>query len=159
MAPAGELAKMKHNFLLFLVAIPVCVYAQAPNVEKWNTVEILCGKLIRSESVPTKGSANSFTEKTKPLKNAIISLYLRTEGTACCGDTAPIVELNTSRDGHFEFKKVVAGAYWIVARVEGVDYKIAVTYKPYSKSDAKCSDVLYALKGDHLEIERLIQVD
>ena len=159
MAPAGELAKVKHKLLVFLVAMPVCAYAQAPKIQKWNTVEILCGKLLRSESVLTRGSANSFTEKTKPLKNTIIRLYRRTEGTLCCDDQTPLSELNTGRDGHFEFKKAVPGAYWVVARVEGVDYKIAVTYTPDRRSDAKCSDVLYALKGDHLEIERLIQID
>lgn len=150
---------MKYSFFLFLAAMPVRAQAQAPNIGTWNTVEILCGKLLRSESVPTKGSSNSFTEKTKPLKNTIIRIYRRTEGTVCCEDTVPLAELNTGRDGHFEFRKIVPGAYWIVARIEGADYKIDVTYTPARRSDAKCSDVLYALKGDHLEIERLVQVD
>ena len=133
--------------------------SQTADTRKWNTVEILCGKLIRSEEIPVKGAANSFSEKTKPIKNGTLRLYPLNEETACCEKQQPVAETTTGRDGSFRFKKAVPGAYWIVARVEGKDYKLAITYNPDNKSDAKCQDILYALKKDRLELERVIQVD
>jgi hypothetical protein len=150
---------MKCRLLLLLVALPGSLFPQTPKQEKWNTVEILCGKLLRSEEIETKGAVNSTTEKTKPIKNTSLRLYPRSDGRPCCDELQPVAEVNSSRDGRFEFKKATPGTYWIVARVDGTDYKLAITYVPGKKGDAKCSDVLYALKRDHLEIERLILVD
>ena len=133
--------------------------SQIADIRKWHTVDLACGKLIRSEEIPLKGAANSSTEKTKPIKNGILRLYLRDEETACCEGQQPVAETVSGRDGNFHFKKTVPGAYWIVARVEGKDYKLAITYAPDSKSDAKCSDIFYALKKDRLQLERVIVVD
>jgi len=133
--------------------------SQTVDIRKWNTVVILCGKLIRSEEIPINGAANSFTEKTTPIKNAILRLYLRNEETACCERQQPVAEVTSSRDGRFEFKKVVPGAYWIVAKVAGNEYKLAITYTSDNKTDAKCSDILYALKKDQLQLERVVLVD
>jgi hypothetical protein len=133
--------------------------SQTGDIRKWNTVEILCGKLIRSEEIPIKGAPNSFSDKSKPIKNSILRLYLRNEETECCEGQQPVAETVSGREGSFQFKKAAPGAYWIVARVEGKDYKLAITYTPDNKSDTKCSDILYALKKGQLQIERLVTVD
>jgi hypothetical protein len=132
---------------------------QAPDTRKWNTVETLCGKLIRSEDIPEKGSANTYNEKTKPVKRAILRLYLRNEEMACCERQQPLAETTSGRDGGFQFKKAAPGDYWIVAKVEGKDYNLAITYVTDNKSDVKCPDILYALKKEQLQLERVIQVD
>jgi hypothetical protein len=133
--------------------------SQPPDTRKWNTVEVLCGVLIRSENVPEKGAANTYNEKTKLIERAILRLYLQTEDPACCEKQQPAAEVTSGRDGRFEFKRVVPGSYWIVAKVDGKDYKLAITYAPDKKSDKNCSNTLYALKKDQLELERVIVVD
>jgi hypothetical protein len=119
----------------------------------------LCGKLIRSEEIPIKGARNSFSDKSKPVKSSPLRLYLRNEETACCQVLQPVAETVSGREGSFQFKKAVPGDYWIVARVEGKDYILAITYTLDSMSDTKCSDILYDLKNDQLQLERLILVD
>jgi hypothetical protein len=134
------------------------VASQVADTRKWNTVEILCGKLVRSEEIPIKGKGNSFADKTTPIKRANIRLYLRAEETACCEGQQPAAETVTGREGSFQFNKAVPGDYWIVANIEGKDYRLAISYAPDNKSDAKCSDLLYALKKDQLQLERVITV-
>lgn len=132
---------------------------QPADAGKWNTVEVLCGKLIRSEEIPIKGSPNSFNERSKPIKNGILRLYLRNEETSCCEGQQPIAETVSGREGGFQFKKAAPHAYWIVAMVESKEYKLAITYAPESKSGANCSDVLYAVKKDQLQLQRVVVVD
>ena len=150
---------MKHQLFLLLALLPAGLYPQTPKLQEWNRVEILCGRLLHSEEVPAKGAVSSFSAKTKPIKNTTVRLYHRTDDKLCCDELRAVAQANSTRDGRFEFKNAVPGAYWIVARVEGMDYKIAITYAPDNKAGSKCSDVLYTLKKDHLEIERMIQVD
>jgi hypothetical protein len=150
---------MTHRFFLLLVFLPTGLYPQTLKPQDWNRVELLCGRLLRAQEVPTKGADNTFTEKTKPIKNTTLRLYHRTEDKPCCVELKAVAQANSTRDGRFEFKNAVPGAYWIVTSIEGTDYKIAVTYAPDNKGGSKCSDVLYSLKKDHLEIERMIQVD
>jgi hypothetical protein len=150
---------MTHRFFLLLAFLPTGLYPQTPKPQDWNMVEILCGRLVHAEEIPTKGAVNTFTEKTKPIKNTTLRLYHRTEDNLCCDELRAVAQANSTRDGRFEFKNAVPGAYWIVARVEGMDYKIAIAYAPDNKAGSKCSDVLYTLKKGRLEIERMIQVD
>jgi len=150
---------MKHWLLLLLSILPSGLFSQTPNREKWNDVELLCGTLLRSEELPVKGEANTFTEKSKPIKNTFLRLYPRSEGRVCCDGLQPVAEANSGHHGRFAFKNITPGSYWVVAKVEGTDYQLAITYAPDKKTEAKCSDILYALKENHLVIERLIQVD
>jgi hypothetical protein len=150
---------MNYRFFLLLALLPVGLYSQTPKLQEWNTVEILCGRLLHSDEVHTKGAVSSFAEKTKPIKNTSLRLYRRTEGRPCCEELRAVTQANSTRDGRFEFKNTIPGPHWIVATVKGTDYTIAITYAPDNKAGSKCSDVLYALKKDHLEIWRLIQVD
>jgi hypothetical protein len=132
---------------------------QAADTRKGNTVEVLCGKLVRSEDIPEKGSANVYNEKTKPIKRATLRLYVGNKGMACCEGQQLLAETASRRDGSFQFKQAAPGDYWLVVRVEGKDYNLAINYVPNNKSDVKCPDILYALKKERLQLERLIQVD
>jgi hypothetical protein len=70
------------------------------------------------------------------------------------------VAVTTSgRDGGFQFKEAVPGAYWVVANIEGKDHKLAINYKSDKKSDAKCSEILYELTKDELHLARIVTVD
>jgi len=132
---------------------------QAADTQKWNTVELTCGKLVHVEVIPLKGVANSFTEKLTPIKKATLRLYRRNDDTPCCEGQQTVAETTSSRDGGFEFKKAVPGDYWVVANIEGKDYKLAINYTPENKGDAKCSDILYELKRDDLQLARMILVE
>ena len=135
------------------------ILAQGPDTKKWNTVELTCGKLVHSKENPAKGPANSCNEGSPPIKRAHVRLYPRREGIECCDSLRPVAETTSSRDGSFKFEKVVPDAYWFVANVEGKDYKLAINYATGDKRDANCADILYELKGNELQIPRVIQVD
>jgi hypothetical protein len=150
---------MNWQSVLVLILIVNGAGPQTVDSRKWNRVEVLCGMLIHSEDIPEKGAANTFTEKTKPIKRAIVRLYLRTEDAACCDKQQPAAEIATSRDGRFEFKGMVPGPYWFVAKIDSKDYKLAITYSPDKKADMDCSHTLYALKKDQIQLEKVIVVD
>jgi hypothetical protein len=127
------------------------ILAQIPDTKKWNTVELMCGKLVHSNEKSAKGGA--------PIKGARVRLYLRNEGIECCDSLRPVAETTSSRDGSFKFEKVVPEAYWFVADVEGKDYKLAINYATGNKRDTNCSDILYELKKNELQILRMILVE
>jgi len=135
------------------------ILAQSPDTKKWNTVELTCGKLVHSKEKPAKSAASSFNEDSAPIKRARVRLYLRKEGIECCDSLQLVAETTSSRDGSFKFEKIVPDAYWFVANIKGKDYKLAISYATGNKRDANCSDILYELKENELQILRVIQVD
>ena len=126
---------------------------------KWNTVELLCGKLIQVTEVPVKDTSNSFTEKQKPIKNANLRLYQLDKNAPCCTSESLTAETISRKDGSFDFKNIVLGPYWIVIHAGGTDYKLALSYAPNNKNGDKCPDQLYEIKNGELQLSRIIQVD
>jgi len=129
---------------LFLLAILLsAVSQQTGNSEQEYAVERLCGKLERAWLVPIKGSANSFEQKTKSLKNIPLRLYGRGENISCCEGLPIVTKTETGNRGQFKLKGVAPGLYWFIAVAEGQEYKLRIRYEPAKGSDTLCSDLFF----------------
>ena len=152
---------MKTALLIFLAVLPFGASGQVVDAEKWNTVERMCGKAEWVEKIPSKHDPNSYEEKRKSVKKAEVRLYQREGDVPCCGTNPPIAQSVTNREGIFKFKNIVSGKYWLVIVTGVKQYSHAVTYTPDAKNKEPivCSDLLYDLSGDELQLGRTIHVD
>ena len=132
--------------------------SQAADVEKWRTIERPCGRLEWVEEVPVKGKPAESEEKSRPIKKAKISLLPRENESFCRGDGAPVARTVTKANGHFEFKHVVPGKYWVAVELAGKQLAVAVNYVP-SKEEVSCSSLLYDVIKGELQLRRMIEVD
>jgi len=126
-----------------------------PKVEKWNTIDRLCGSLLH---VDHRDRANSVMEDhTKPLKDAVLRLYDR--DSACCANANVLASATTGRGGKFEFKDLKVGPYWLVTVVGGQEYKMRIQL-PDKSSNSQCSEQLFELddSGD-FQMKKVITVD
>jgi hypothetical protein len=113
---------------------------QAQAEQRPILVERMCGKLIRYRQVPIKGTTNTFDVKTKALPRVDLNLYRGNGNAKCCESLSVVAKTKTGRRGSFEFKNVVDDIYWLVASVDGRDYKMLIRYQPKKNSDEKCSE-------------------
>jgi hypothetical protein len=150
-----------------MTGISVCViclfvngiFMQSPDNKNWNTVELARGRLVRAKDSPANGKASAYNEKERSVKRASVRLYLRTEGAPCCDGQQSVAETTSGPDGSFKFEKVSPNAYWFLANIEGREYKLAISYATGNKRDTNCSEILYELRDNELQILRVIQVD
>ena len=124
--------------IVFAIAtVLVCssgVLARAP--QSITKVDRLCGYLV-SETQSGRDSVS---------KEKII-LYRRESTIDCCNVQNQLAEVQTKRDGKFEFKHVPAGAYWIVAVVENRQYRMAIDFAPHRDAQ-DCTWNLYTIERD-----------
>jgi hypothetical protein len=113
---------------------------QAQTEQQPISVERMCGKLFRYRQVPVKGTTNTFDVKTEALTKVDLNLYRVNKSTKCCESLSVVAKTKTGRWGSFAFKNVVDDIYWLVARVDGKDYKMLIRYQSKRDSDEKCSD-------------------
>ena len=95
----------------------------------------MCGYLV-SETQTSRDSVP---------KEKII-LYRR-QSTYCCNVQDRLAEVQTKRDGKFEFKHIPAGPYWIIAVVENREYRMAIDFAP-NKGAQDCTWNLYTIERD-----------
>jgi hypothetical protein len=150
---------MNRHFVLGMGLLLGSMCSQAVDMEKWNAVDVLCGKLVQVEKIPKRGVANSFREKTKVIKKAALRLYYRDKDVPCCAQQSAAAEGVSTKNGTFEFKNIATGNYWLVARVGGTDYKLALKYQPDSKHASRCSEMEYTLKDGEFQLLRIVVVD
>jgi hypothetical protein len=142
------------RLLLLGAMLAVFLTAQTDSVDKWSTLNRICGRVVRDVS-PNKSS-----EQLKSISGAIVQLYDWNENRACC-DVPALVESKTEHSGEFEFKNARAGTYWLLVNVKARKYAIKVGYEPnYSSDFGSCSDHLFIIKqsGDFI-LEKYIHVD
>jgi hypothetical protein len=144
-----------------LLAVGLCIgTAQRPDNPQWAKVERPCGVLFRAHQVPIKDKPNELKFKDTPISKTLVRLYKREGESLCCEKLAPIAEVVTDRHGNFRFTSAEPAPYWLVARVEGHEYKIAIEYNRVSSSDAKCSDFLYEIMDNgYFNLGRMVTVD
>ena len=99
-------------------------------------VDRLCGYLVRE----TQAGRESVSKEK-------IILYRREKAVDCCSVKDRLSEVQTKRDGKFEFKHIPAGAFWIVAVVGSREYRMAIDFAPV-KSAQNCEWNLYTIKTD-----------
>jgi hypothetical protein len=146
---------MKYRLLFVLAALPADLYSQTPQREKWNTLERMCGRVTDSEFSGTPWSTSYLLGPGKP-KKADVLLYRREGKKKCCAQNALVSEVPTESDGGFEFKDAVPGQYWVVVVVRKKKYKLAVSLLPRDgKPSQECSDSVFQIKEDELQLQRL----
>lgn len=134
MAAAGKLAPMTR--IVFATGIGLlCAFKVLANAQQSTTkVDRLCGYLVTE----TQAGRDSVPKEK-------IILYRRESAVDCCNPQNRLAELQTKRDGKFEFKHIPAGAYWIVAVVESREYRMAIDFAP-TKDAQECSWNLYTIE-------------
>jgi hypothetical protein len=137
---------MKYRLLLLLAALPSSLYSQTSKLEKWNTIDRMCGRVILVEKTITPLSSHT-TER--PLKKAEVLLYHRKGNKKCCTPEELVSETSTESGGGFELKDAGSGQYWVVVAIDKKRYRLAVTVGPSErKGDVDCSDLLYEVVKD-----------
>ena len=142
--------------LLFLGTMP---HVQSPETEQPPQVEKMCGKLVSITYIEEKGTIpNSSRQVVTPIAHARIQLFAPEIKSDCCGSAPPLAVIQTRGDGSFEFKKMDAGDYRLVASINGAEYETVVRYVPDKKSTTKCSDLLYEFEKGKLRFARSMTV-
>ena len=121
----------------------------APGQKKaddWDVVPKLCGKLQHIERIPDKTIPNAYSEKSRPLKNINLRAYERRNDSDCCKTVPIVAETASNRTGAFDFKRLPAGMYWLVATIENREYKTPVRIQQTKNNQPLCSDLSYAIE-------------
>jgi hypothetical protein len=123
-----------------------------------NTVDRLCGKLQHLDRHPTK-DGKSYTENRKGLRNVALKLY-KGGKNSCCEAPDLLEETSSRRGGEFRFKSQKPASYWIVAIVNGREYKIPIRLESPRKPSDVCSDKLFQANDDgEFSLGRVITLD
>jgi hypothetical protein len=125
------------------------------DLERQNTVEVTCGKLIQVEPVLFNGVPVGGQFERTPIKNTRIRLYYRDKRTHCCKKQSLAAETVTGKDGSFNFTSVAPGSYWLVGRRDGAHYSLAINYDPNAGTDDKCSEISYELRDGELRLAKM----
>jgi hypothetical protein len=125
------------------------------DLERQNTVEVTCGKLIQVEPVLFNGVPVGNQFERTPIKRAKLRLYYRDKRTHCCKKQSLAAEAVTGKDGSFDFKSVAPGSYWLVGRRDGAHYSLAINYDPKVGSGDKCSEISYELRNGELALAKM----
>jgi hypothetical protein len=146
---------MRYRLLLLLVALPSSLYSQTSKLEKWNTVDRMCGRIILVEITITPSSSYR-TER--PGRKAEVLLYRRKGNKKCCAPEELISETPAESGGGFEFKDAGPGQYWVVVAIDKKKYKLAVTLAASDrKVDVDCSDLIYeVVKDGDMQLKKAI---
>lgn len=146
---------------LFLALLGISSPPQKVDLEKWNTVDRMCGKLEHVEKIRARGGTEAVKEKSEPIKKADIRLYQREKGSACCDAALPVAKTTSSKRGEFSFSAVIPDSYWLVVRVGGQDFALALSYAPNGKNklEASCTELLYEVGNGELQLKRIVTVD
>lgn len=108
---------------------------------KWVTFDRLCGSLeFFFNPIPGGG------HDSKPLKRVVLELYRWEEGVPCCGKSRVLFKTETGKAGRYEFKRVDAGRYWLVAHWKDRIFQLPVVFTAKGSSSEYCE--LYGLDID-----------
>ena len=124
---------MTRMVLALMAALYTCCGIVAQKQPPITKVDRLCGYLV-----------NEKQSRRESIPSAKMALYGRPQNIDCCTVVDEIALLPTKKDGGFEFKRISEGAYWIVAVVEGREYKMAIDSVPSQEAQG-CSWNLYTI--------------
>ena len=123
----------------FLAAV---LFAQGLNAQEkkpW-TIDCICGRVEYVQRIPVRKQPNTYSDKRTDLKGIPLELYESPEGAPCCEALKNVGSTISGKGGQFEFKVEKAGHYWLTAKWNGRDYKVAVEFEPHKKSSTICSE-------------------
>jgi hypothetical protein len=123
---------VKERITLFVALYLVSAtrgFAETP--PKWVTFDRLCGSLEFFTPIPGGGN------DSKPLKNVVLELYPWEEGISCC-KLPPLFKTVTHKEGHYEFKNVEKGRYWLVSHFKGRALQMPIAFTSKGASNQDC---------------------
>jgi hypothetical protein len=124
---------------LAVLAMPLITPAgHAQEKKPWN-VDRICGRVEHVRRIPIKKQPDNYTEKRKGLRGVPLELYESNEGSSCGEHLKSVGAMISGKAGQFDFKPEQAGHYWLTAKWNGRDYKVAVVFVPQEKSSTICS--------------------
>ncbi len=127
------------------------------DIDSANAVDHLCGKLVSSKPYPVKGRHYIGSVEEKSLGKTDLTLFPRDKEAVCCINLKAVAKITTGDDGQFEFKELKSGNYWLVAHLDGQDYKMAIRYQAKENPSDRCSDLTYEIEDAGLfELGRII---
>ena len=122
----------------FLTAILIAQGLNAQEKKPW-TVDRICGRVEYLQRVPIRKQPNIYSDKRMDLRGIPLELYESPEGAPCCEALKNVGSTISGKVGQFEFEAEKAGHYWLTAKWNGKDYKVAVEFEPQKKSSTVCS--------------------
>jgi len=134
-------------FILIFVSMLLAALASPaqPQVEEWELVAKLCGRLQHIERIPDKKKPIEFSEKKSPIANAKLIAYQAPPNAVCCSKFLAAGETTTNKNGAFEFKELAKGYYWLVARVDERDYRMSVRIGQLKDRQPVCSEMSFEI--------------
>ncbi|MGB8661591.1 MAG: hypothetical protein WCD34_14290 [Candidatus Acidiferrum sp.] len=149
---------MKWQLLAVCLSLVCFLPVTSAQTSEPVSVDRMCGKLVSMEALPENGKTNSFSREAKPISHARVRLFPPTANGDCCSLMTPSAEVFSGRDGEFQFKKIEAGDYWLVAMIAEKEYKLLIRYQPGKKSAKNCSDFQYTLEEGKFQFVRTATV-
>jgi hypothetical protein len=145
------------TLLLMVFVAAIAIPQQAVDLDRSNSLDLLCGKLVRSEPRPIKGKFYRETMQQTSLSNVELRLYTRRDDSFCCQNLSPVAKVMSGDGGQFEFKNMSAGAYWLAALFDGRVYKMLIRYQLNKTPTDRCADLLYEITDSgSFELGRII---
>jgi hypothetical protein len=104
----------------------------------WN-VDRIWGRVEYVQRIPIRKQPDNYSEKRKAIRGVPLELYESRNENTCCDGSKRVDTATSGKNGEFEFKNEKAGHYWLTAKWNGRDYKVAVAFEPQKKSSTICS--------------------
>ena len=112
-------------------------------VEEWELVSKLCGKLEHTQLAPDKNKPSQYFAKNVPIQDAKLIVYEAPSNTVCCSSVPVAGEMATSKTGSFEFKGLKNGYYWLVAHVDNREYRMSIRIGQLKDRQPVCSEMFF----------------
>jgi hypothetical protein len=128
---------------ILVCALLVCATSSAQSKALLPAkLDRICGKLERTQTIAEKKNPSFVHIKSKSLPASELKLITRTNDRPCCS-LGPVASVKTNHWGHFEFKMVAAGNYWLITTVDGKDVRMPIEFKPDKHSTTLCTDQFF----------------
>jgi len=115
-----------------------------PQLDEWELVAKLCGRLERTDRTPDKNFPGQYSEKDSPIKDVKLVAYEARSSGSCCANASVAAETVTNKSGSFEFKTLTKGYYWLVATIDKQDYRIAIRIGQLKDKQPVCSQMSFS---------------
>ncbi len=145
---------MKRQLVVAFLVLGFAAPAISADTAEPVSIDRMCGKLVSVEEAPAKGTASSSGQGGTSVPHARVRLFSPTASGECCALMTPVAEVVTGRDGVFQFRKISAGDYLLVATIGGSEYKLLVRYEPVKKADKDCSEFQFTLEKGNFQLRR-----
>jgi hypothetical protein len=131
--------------ILGMIMVVQMLHAQEKN--PWR-VDRICGRAEYLKRIPERKRPNNYSDKRRSLSGVSLELYEAADNSPCCSEVKNVGSTTSGRGGQFEFNPDRPGRYWLMAKWNGKDYKVAIDFEPKKKSTTVCSEQGIQIEDD-----------